>query len=252
MDLLNLTGATVPWDGAAVCFALPEPANDAAAAGPAWWATAPAGDGPDGLPAGVAAGLSRVLPALVCGEESAVNVFHREGRRLGAGAWRDVRRALAGIEAEERGHHAMLQWVRGRLPAAPDLAATAARTRWFFRRMQSRDVAVHFARIVELDSAVCRVMHAVGRSDRIAPRRTLRAVFRQIQREESRHVRVSRRRCHDLGLTPAAVAADRDRVRRELVALLAPTADAFDAIGVDPDRLFRSIRGHGIDALPHA
>lgn len=233
-----------------LCFALP-PGSWRLREAPGWWELAGTHAGPERLCTRVAEGLSRVLPALVCGEESAVNVFHREGKRLDPREWQALQRALGGIEDEERVHQKMLLWLSGRLPMPSDLDALARRTRRFFMRMQSRDVALHFGRIAELDSAVCRIMHAVGCSTKLGPGSVVTTIVRKIQRDEARHVKVSRIHSRALGLTPAQAGLIRDEVRAGVVGLLDPVADAFDAAGVDSDRLFRAIQGRGNDELPH-
>jgi hypothetical protein len=185
-------------------------------------------------------GLSRLLPAMICGEESAALVFHHP--RLDLEQTRGLRRGLARIEREERTHQAMLMWLRGHLPVPDDLETTRRRARRFFVRLDSRDLGTHLGRIVELDSAVCRLMHAAAHSPGLRSIPACQRVFLQIRADEARHVTMSRNLRRALGLSPEPHPDDRDFVRTSVRQLLEPLADAFDDIAVDPDRLFPALR----------
>lgn len=195
--------------------------------------------------------MANLLPGLVCGEESAVQTFHRETRRVAVADLEAIRLGFLRIEAEERRHHEMLQWLRTELPPATDLVGIRNRSRLFFINMQSRDLAAHFSRIVELDSAVCRIMHTLACSEKLAASRVVVSILRRIQSEEAGHVRMSRQYISCLGLAPEIAAESRSLVRSDLVRLLESLGGAFDAVGVDPDRLFRLIRHAGVNDLPH-
>ena len=103
------------------------------------------------------------------------------------------------------------------------------------------------ARIAAVDSAVCLLLGAL-RSGRgpIALEPTLNSVVARIHRDEARHVAVTSRYVAEL--TGAHRACDDvAEVRHRLTPLLARRGSAMEDLGVDPDRLFRSLR-----AIPRA
>jgi len=235
-------------ESAGVCFSLPVSTSSLPTLVQPWWKDEVASAN---LPVDVRHAMANLLPGLVCGEESAVQTFHRETQRVDVKDLEAIRLGFVRIEAEERRHHEMLQWLRTELPPATDLVGIRNRARLFFINMQSRDLATHFSRIVELDSAVCRIMHVLACSEKLAASQVVVSILRHIQREEAGHVRLSRQYITCLGLVPAIAAESRNIVRSDLVSLLESMGSAFDALGVDPDRLFRSIRLSGSHELPH-
>jgi hypothetical protein len=226
-----------------VCFALPAEIGDGGFRLARWLAIRGERNGPEQLRPVVREPLARVLASMVCGEESAVRVFHAQSRRSSGVLACTLRSALAQIAAEERIHFDLLQWLRMRLPPASDVERIRARARRFLMRLQSRDVATHFARVVGIDGAVCRIARAIMRSDKVAPSSLTVEIFRRILRDESRHVRISRNYSVALGLSRRDAAIEREFVGYHLKGALEPLADAFETIGVDPDRLFWSIGG---------
>ena len=105
--------------------------------------------------------LGRLLPTLLCGEESAFQVFSREGRRI-SNVQANRSHVLAyRIAADELEHQRLLQELRSYCPVPDDIGGTLLRTRRFFLRVASRDPALHFARVAALDSAVCIVLSAL-------------------------------------------------------------------------------------------
>jgi hypothetical protein len=189
--------------------------------------------------------MSRFVPTLMCGEESAAHVFHKEAKRI-----EDIRAAeassslLAQIAAEEVLHERLLDLLRNCLPVPGDLDALRRRARFFFFRLASRDPATHFARIIGLDGGVC-----ITLSSLLQPSCTLaRApyaykIWDRIWRDEARHVRISRQHVLDLGIDQAKLNEEGLRARKGLVELLRPLADDFEDMNIDPDRLFRRIGG---------
>src|SRR5437870_5498158 len=84
--------------------------------------------------------MSRFVPTLMCGEESATHVFQKEAKRI-----EDVQRdqasssLLAQIAAEEVVHERLLGLLRKSLPVPEDLQELRRRARFFFFRLASRD-----------------------------------------------------------------------------------------------------------------
>lgn len=185
--------------------------------------------------------LARVLPNLLCGEESSVLVFERERLRMAGEAWRASARLFGEIEAEEEEHAQLLYALRDTLPRPAGDRARRSRARRFFMRLQAADsVAEHFARVAELDACVCVLMSAFADSSVGRPP-PLRALFELVRRDERRHVRASRAHVAALGgVVPTGI---RESVTTALVELLAFEGAAFEALGVDPDRLLGRLSG---------
>ena len=187
-------------------------------------------------------GLARLLPSLICGEESAAIVFGSESERPGPLLPSGGHRALERIARDEAAHERMLRGLEIGLPPAPDLAEIQRRARRFFVRVATRSEGPsHFARIAELDACVCVILGAVLAAP-VARCAGVREPFALIRRDEVRHVAVSRRYVAWLGGGPDASRRAAEWVRPELVAVLAHVSDAFDDLEVDPDDLLRRIR----------
>lgn len=221
-----------------VCFPLPEgvaPAKNFVLAG--------TGGLEGALPSSAAEGLSRIIATMMCGEESATHVFNNEGNRLtdqAIGASTSVMYRIVGEEAE---HEDLLSAISSRLPTPPDLDTLRSRTRFFFIRVASREPAIHFSRIVGLDSGVCMSLNAMlqtGAALSAAPE--IHRILRHIWKDEASHVRVSRRHVLDLGLEEKELRAESHNVREAYAnRIVQPLGDAFESIGVDTDALRRRL-----------
>lgn len=187
--------------------------------------------------------MSRFVPTLMCGEESATHVFQRESDRIkDLQADAESSRLLKQIAAEEVVHERLLALLRARLPAPDDLQALRRRARFFFFRLASRDPALHFARIVGLDSGVCITLSSlVHPSSALARAPYACQIWNRIWRDEAQHVRVSRQHVLDMGIDKATLNHESKRAREGLVELLRPLACDFEDMKVDPDKLFSRI-----------
>jgi hypothetical protein len=184
--------------------------------------------------------LGRLLPALLCGEESSFHVFSREaGRPTEAALYRSLALARR-IALEELEHERLLRELRNCCPVPNDLATICLSARRFFLRMACRDHALHFARVAALDSAVCVILSAVTKP--LGQARVIVETFNRIRGDEARHVRFSREHSCELGANKSLLADTAACVHSELVALLYPLASSFEDLGLDADRLFRRIK----------
>jgi len=191
-------------------------------------------------------GLSRIVATMMCGEESAVHVFQKEAKRV-----EDVHAAaassslLAQIAAEETEHERLLGLLRSCLPISDDLDTLRRRARFFFLRIASRDPAIHFARIVGLDSGVCITLSCMlDASAALSKAPNAYRIWSSIWRDEARHVRISRQHVMNLGLERAQLIEEGRQMRKNYAErLVLPIADAFESIEVDPDKLLRRIVG---------
>jgi hypothetical protein len=189
------------------------------------------------LDAQAAEALAQLVPLLCCGEEAAVASFDRLGRAASLDA--EARRTLQKIAEDERRHDAMLRGLCAALPAG---STDPHRARHFHLSLSRGGTVLHLARIAGLDAAVCTILSRLLQPGvPISRDPGVRAVLTHIRKDETRHVAVSR------GI--ALAAADRQAVRGAaaeargaLAELLACGADAFEALGIDPDRLMRDIK----------
>ena len=217
LDLaLILTGTPAP-----VCFARPRPVARA----PAINASSLAPD--------VAQALSNTLPFLRCGEESAVHAF---GRRLARAAHGTEQAVLDVITADEARHAAWLEALAEALPppdAGPDAGPDAIAMARFFRRLLTRDPALHFARVAALDLVVCAILRPlVARGSALSAAAPVADGLRSIRRDEARHVRVARQCARRLGVSATRQHELDAALRDELAALLAPVCSNLQRLGL--------------------
>ncbi|MBV8972092.1 MAG: 3-oxoacyl-ACP synthase [Sphingomonadaceae bacterium] len=183
-------------------------------------------------------GLAELVPLLGCGEEAASLAFDR------IAAVADDALATAALDTiarEEEGHEVLICALAQALGPVPPSAAVrrAKRMHISFGRGSP---ALHLARITALDSGLCLVL---GRL--LAPGRPLAAdpisggVLTRIRRDETRHVRLSRRLAAEraAGAPLLAVAAEARAVFADVLSL---GGAALERLDTDPDRLFADLR----------
>jgi hypothetical protein len=177
----------------------------------------------EAMPIQVGTALATLLRYLLCGEESATHAFGESLAHSLSGA----ERASLEVIAEEEAAHAWLigRWI-AQLPAS-SVAFDVTASRRFFRKLQTRDRALHFARIAALDALVCRILSRLIRGAALAPSSALRAGLARIRSDEIDHVRIALAHAlrMDMQRTEfAMVAAD---VEARLAVLLAPAMPAM-------------------------
>jgi rubrerythrin len=192
--------------------------------------------------------LARILPLLACGEESAAHVFYREGDRLEGVSSECVasQRLIYKIAREEEFHDFLIQRVLKQLPRSEDLETLTERASGFFLRIASLDPATHFFRISQLDSYVCLIMHALlAPTSAVARAPSLRRMAERIRRDESRHVRVSKKHVADLGFPHSKIGEESEMISFRFLKVLELAGDSLEALGTDPAALFLKIKSHG-------
>lgn len=185
--------------------------------------------------------IARILAVLVCAEESAINIFHHECGRLDAERIAVKQRGLREIESEERVHNWLIQQARGYFPEPEDLGAIRRRTRRLFMRVGSRNLAEHFARITGLDSGVCISLSAILGSAKVKKMNGFPRLLKHIRHDEATHVRKSRDHAADLGFDSRGYHDCYELTRNGMVGMLTPISSSFEALEVDPDRLFKRL-----------
>jgi hypothetical protein len=179
---------------------------------------------------------------MVCGEESAVLVFHNEFRRAPADLFADSHTTLARISEEEAAHEQVLRSLASVLPEAAHEQRVRRMARRFFAGLHTPRIGDHFSRIAWLDSGVCIIFARLLASPAIKSAHPLSQSLRRILREEGSHVAFSRHYANHLGMDSLRDRESFLRVRGGLVHLLEPCADAFETLEVDADRLFAALR----------
>lgn len=182
------------------------------------------------------AATAQLLGLLRAGEQSAEAAFRRIARRLTAAESAYAWPALEGIADDEARHDHLLAH------AASADAAEAVRVppsvRRFFRRLESREPAVHLVRISALDGCVCQVLSAALTCREAAqPVPAVAAVLSIIRRDEGRHVRIARGLARSLGATPDRFQELGLETRHAFAHVLALYESAWVALGVDTGAL---------------
>ncbi len=185
--------------------------------------------------------LGRFVPSLLCGEESAVLIFHHESKRLSRESRVEMQKSLLGLAGEEELHEIMLRTLAAWLPDCGDRDEIRDRARKFFFGFASTDPALRLAHIAEIDSCVSITLSAMGKESRVARSEVFSRIIGRIRRDEARHVKICRRHLDEIGISKAQRQEATEKVRLRFVDLMMPVAGAFEDIGLDPDRLFRRI-----------
>lgn len=184
---------------------------------------------------------SRLATVLLCGEQSAIQIFSAERERRRGTA--EALEALLMIESDEQMHECALRSFCEYLPPAADAHKLKRRAQRFFAGIgRASNVSQHFGHIALLDSAVCKIMWHVENSgiDQLSP---LRQIAAQIKTDEARHVIISRQYSKALGEKPRDLRDDDLSITEDLIEMLQPLTSSFEIVGVDSDHLFQHIRG---------
>ena len=185
--------------------------------------------------------LARLMPFLLCGEQSAIQVFGAEVERLRDSSWSKSIRLLKSIESDEYAHEEALQTLSSLLMQPSDLNDIKRRARHFYIRLgNTKGMTEHFARVAQLDACVCIIMNAISNSD-LGKNSLATQLVDRIKKDEARHVGVSKKHFHYLGGDETILKRNKRDVSNKLVALLQTEADSFESLGVDSDILFRKL-----------
>ncbi len=189
-----------------------------------------------GLSASQQAALARLVPLLLCGEQSAIHVFHTEYSRQESSQF-----YLAQIEADERLHELALQRLLQQLPEYSKLHRLKRYAQLFYARIQqdSDSVARHFYTISQLDACVCVLMNAVANSS--IKGTAAAGLFSLIKRDEARHVSIARRHAVRLQSDIYEQPPGGFNIHQGLVDLLRQQENAFQVLSIDTGVLFQRL-----------
>ena len=166
-------------------------------------------------------------------------VFNREADRTNS---RRSAQLFREIEAEEVVHDDALQTIYSNLPVSKQEAEIKRRAKRFYVAMGSVNAPAEelFARIQHLDSCVCAIMDGVEKG-KIGKQHPFAHVFRRVKQDEARHVGVSRQHLQWMGSDRQRISELGVEIRSQLIELIRPDTDHWEAIGVDWDKLERQI-----------
>lgn len=185
--------------------------------------------------------LARLLPFMLCGEQSAIQVFGAEVERLRGNSWSKSISLLENIESDEYAHEEALQTLSSLLMQPNDLSDLKQKARHFYIKLgNTRGMTEHFARVAQLDACVCIIMNEISNSD-LGKKSLVTQLLARIKKDEARHVAVSTKHFHYLGGDEGALQESKRDVSAKLVALLRTETEAFESLGVDSDLLFRRL-----------
>ncbi|MDJ0893730.1 MAG: hypothetical protein QNJ92_01200 [Alphaproteobacteria bacterium] len=188
--------------------------------------------------------LSRFLPSLLCGEESAVVIFAHESRRMGRKQRASIEASMRQLSMEEERHEIILRRLADWMPEPADLHEIHERATKFFVRLGFASVSPEqrLAHISALDTCVSLTLGAMAKNSNLKRSAPFLRIVNRIRQDESRHVRVCRRHLAELGVSKPEQTEAGHTVRARFVELLTPVADAFEDMGMDADKLFDTLR----------
>ncbi|MCL1059552.1 hypothetical protein L2729_16390 [Shewanella gelidimarina] len=180
--------------------------------------------------------MSRLLPLLLCGEQSAQLVFNTEIQRL-ATEQHSLRACLQAVEADEHRHDIALQHVALSLSSRPEFTQVQRKAKRFYAHLGRVDsYSEHFVRIAILDTCVTHIMQAFEHCD-LGDEHRFSQLCGLIKKDEAKHVYVSRKHAIALGATLNQFSHQHEYVVGDLMTLLQTQGDAFESMGVCLDRL---------------
>lgn len=200
-----------------------------------------------GMPDKVTEPLGAIMPLLLCGEESAVMVFSNLDAEI-AGLHPDfasgANNVMARVACEEHFHEYLLSHlVEGlRSEQLPNARKNQRATKLFFMRLRAETASAHLARLSALDSFVTRTLAALQcKTSALRASATVMHLYNKIRYDEGNHVRITRDHLVRHDVSEEFMLAQREHVATAYTGLLEPYFDDFEALGVDSDRLRKSI-----------
>ena len=185
--------------------------------------------------------LARLLPNLLCGEESAVMIFDSISHRTHDAGYAEISKSLRQIADEEAAHEALLDRLASLLPEPPDYVSLRMNARRFFVGLERPSISERLAQIAELDAGVCLVLGALINSSRLPRSNVLLSIMNKIRTDEAKHVKICRSAITRLGTSNQDICNIALVIRRRFVDLLVPVRNSFEDIGVDSSNLLLRI-----------
>lgn len=176
--------------------------------------------------------MARLLPLLLCGEQSAQLVFNQEISRLSQLDEQQLISTLLDVEADEYRHDVALQLAAAEVANQPDFYQVQRQARRFYASLGRVECfSDHFVRIATLDTCVTHIMHAFEHSN-LGKQHPFSQLCNLIKKDEAKHVYVSREHAMSLGAEQADFIDARQQVVSQLFGLLLGQQQSFEQMGV--------------------
>ncbi|MGR5175116.1 hypothetical protein ACPV4B_02055 [Vibrio parahaemolyticus] len=184
--------------------------------------------------------LSRLLPLLICGEQSSQWVFYNESQRHTSFDMLTVASSdFERIVADEKYHEEALELVHHQLPQPEDILLIKRRSQRFFTELGNRSrFDQHFAQIACLDALVCKLMLAMEKSSLEATHPFVK-LCRAIKQDEARHVSLSKYHAVALGFDKNGWKIMERHIGSKLYDLLKTESQAFETLGIVLEDIFK-------------
>jgi len=203
--------------------------------------------------------LARLIPLLLCGEQSAVFVFHNEHQRLTNEPndnnqqhpstsenriYKQAIKNLKRIEQDELHHEKALQFLLNKLPKAAEQHKIKRQAQQFYAKLQQKNqsIAQQFQVIAQLDTCVCILMQSVASSSiKDTP---LADLFKMIRKDEARHVAIAKKHSALLANIEQHTLASTQtlNIQQNLVELLSTQEQALKDLQINSTLLFEQLR----------
>ncbi|USD67907.1 hypothetical protein [Vibrio sp. SCSIO 43136] len=182
--------------------------------------------------------LARLLPLLICGEQSSQWVFHNERERLIAQGQQESVEAFEEIVADEQYHEVALEAVMNKLPQPKDITSIKRRSQRFYTLLGRQEtLGDHFAQIACLDALVCQIMKVMEKSA-LGADHPFTLLCRAIKQDEAKHVSIAKKHAKKLGFDRSEWHQFQHNVALKLRVLLESEQQAFSVLNVDLDDIF--------------
>ncbi|WP_119968033.1 hypothetical protein [Shewanella japonica] len=193
--------------------------------------------------------MARLLPLLLCGEQSAQLVFNQEIIRLHV---QDLDKTLSTdisqrngkivtslmeVESDECRHDIALQTVSDKLPYIEDTRQVQRLAKRFYSGLgRVNDYSQHFVRIAILDTCVTQIMQAFETS-KLGGEHPFSVLCGLIKKDEAKHVYISRHHAIELGATNDDFYQQQSLITHELFQLLTSQHHSFENMGICLDAI---------------
>lgn len=193
--------------------------------------------------------LSRLIPILLCGEQSANFVFGQEVKKQQyhheLSTDNNIIDGLLSIESDEYFHDqalkAVLKKINEKLHYQQDIKKLTRQAQLFYYQIGKSDSTIqHFANIKHLDTCVTIIMSEMAKS-KLGKEHLLSKLFHLIHLDEAKHVRICSAYIKYLGGDNKIINQQAKPIKTRLVALLKSESPSFITMGINPEKLFYRI-----------
>lgn len=193
--------------------------------------------------------LSRLIPILLCGEQSANFVFGQEVKKQqmhsNSLVDKSITEGLLSIESDEYFHdvalQAVLKEINSKLDYPQDIKKLTRKAQLFYCQVGKAESTIqHFANIKHLDTCVTIIMSEMAKS-KLGSQHLVSKLFQLIHLDEAKHVRICSTYIRYLGGDIKQIKEQAKPIKERLINLLNYEYNSFVTLGINPDKLFSRI-----------